>query len=148
MVEIRDKCIATFRGLSVEGYDASLDLFGADDVEIRLSYDGRTVWINTPGCVLRICNVRGVVRVEDDRPRCAKPKKPTEEEAARSLKLAIGRLGAEVPERSEPAFELARGPDHWVIKDHDIENPRYRGQRVCDLRPAGEVSGTRGPLLC
>jgi hypothetical protein len=46
----------------------SLDITGAEDVEISIRNDGKVIWVNTvDGCVLRICQISGRVIVDDKR---------------------------------------------------------------------------------
>lgn len=47
---------------------AELDMRGADHVEVQISPDGETLWINDArGCRVRICKIRGGVSVVDMR---------------------------------------------------------------------------------
>lgn len=41
-----------------------IDVTGAADVEILVSDDGKTLWINTTVCRLRICQIRGTIYVQ------------------------------------------------------------------------------------
>jgi hypothetical protein len=58
-------------GTQVANVD-SLDITGADDVEIVIKEDGKVVWVNSPLCVLRICQIRGRITVRDGRSRRSK----------------------------------------------------------------------------
>jgi len=52
-----------------------IDVTGAEAVEVRISMDGSTMWVNTEqGCVLRICRAK-IIQVEDERKRYFQPKK-------------------------------------------------------------------------
>ncbi len=46
---------------------AMIDISGAEIVQIRVSHDGRTVWINREkACILRICRIKQLI-VDDMR---------------------------------------------------------------------------------
>jgi hypothetical protein len=52
-----------------------LDQTGAPDVTIQIRADGKVLWVNTTCCRLRICNIEGVITVEDARPKARKRRK-------------------------------------------------------------------------
>lgn len=58
-----------------QSYDVrlgALDQTGAEDVEIMIRHDGRVVWINEGGiCRLRICQIKGRIFIDDQRPHPA-----------------------------------------------------------------------------
>jgi hypothetical protein len=58
--------------------DECLDISGAADIEIKIRSDGKVIWINTPFCVLRICEIKGNILVEDERKWNEKPYNPDE----------------------------------------------------------------------
>lgn len=62
-----DKEVVFMDGGAVFAKGCSLDLTGADDVEILISQDGTKIWVNTPVARLRICKIRGTVVVNDMR---------------------------------------------------------------------------------
>lgn len=44
-----------------------LDVTGADHIEVRISADGKTLWVNSElRCLLRVCRIKSL-RVQDDR---------------------------------------------------------------------------------
>lgn len=48
--------------------DKMLDLRAAEYVEVRISKDGQTLWVNTSqGCKLRIQKIVGTIEIVDDR---------------------------------------------------------------------------------
>ena len=50
-------------------YEAGfLDITGAETVEILIDHSGTKLWVNAPGCCLRICEITGPIVVKDDRP--------------------------------------------------------------------------------
>lgn len=50
-----------------DSYAATLDINGAEHVEINISADGKVLWVNTKfGCKLRICNI-GRISIRDFR---------------------------------------------------------------------------------
>lgn len=46
----------------------SIDITGAEAVEVLIRADGRVVWVNTHIMRLRICQISGTVTVDDQRP--------------------------------------------------------------------------------
>jgi len=60
-------CVAIVDGGTLIGENGTLDITGIDDVEIRIRSDGKVIWVNGPDCKVRICSIRGVVNVVDER---------------------------------------------------------------------------------
>jgi hypothetical protein len=51
-----------------DSFDKSLDITGAEEVEICIGHSGKTIWVNTLyGVKLRICRIIRLV-IQDDRP--------------------------------------------------------------------------------
>lgn len=46
-----------------------LDITGEDDIEVSIREDGKVIWISTTnyGTVLRICQIRGKIYIQDQR---------------------------------------------------------------------------------
>lgn len=59
--------IAFADGRSIRGKDCSVDVTGAEDIEVLISADGKRVWVNSPECKLRVCGIRGQIVVNDMR---------------------------------------------------------------------------------
>lgn len=51
------------------GATGSIDITGADDVQVVIRNDGRVLWINAPDCRVRICCIRGAIEIVDCRTR-------------------------------------------------------------------------------
>lgn len=42
------------------------DITGAQDIQIQVSSNGKVIWVNgNDGCILRICQIRGKVEIDD-----------------------------------------------------------------------------------
>jgi len=53
---------------SADGNAWQLDMIGSKDVEIQISADGKTIWVNNDtGCILRLGQVNGLIRIKDMR---------------------------------------------------------------------------------
>ncbi len=51
---------------SADGNNWQLDMVGSKDVEIQISPDGKTLWINNEsGCVLRLGCIDGMLIIKD-----------------------------------------------------------------------------------
>lgn len=46
-----------------------IDLENASEVEIVIRGDGKVLWLNAPGCIVRICRIKGKIKVVDNRKR-------------------------------------------------------------------------------
>ena len=53
--------------VNLQGGLESIDVTGADDVEIQIRRDGEVLWVNAPLCRLRICRIRGTITITDER---------------------------------------------------------------------------------
>jgi hypothetical protein len=63
-----DRLIAYIDDSELEGRKGTLDVAGADDVEILLSANRRNLWINKrEHCLLRVWDIRGIVTFDDMR---------------------------------------------------------------------------------
>ena len=61
-----------------------LDVMFLDDVEIKIRRDGKVVWVNSPTCVLRLCQIEGKITIIDERQDNDKAEEqlgPTDQEA-------------------------------------------------------------------
>jgi hypothetical protein len=48
--------------------EGPIDIEDAEEVEILVREDGRTLWINTSlGCLARLCRIKGKITVRDER---------------------------------------------------------------------------------
>ena len=65
----KDFVIAEVDRKQIKGRDGMIDITGADDVEIEITSDGRVIFINAPDCRMRICGIRGKIKITDKRPR-------------------------------------------------------------------------------
>jgi hypothetical protein len=52
-----------------------IDLEDAQDVEIVIREDGKTLWINAPICIVRFCRIKGEIKIEDKRKKTNRKKK-------------------------------------------------------------------------
>ena len=59
--------------------DWPIDIEEAEQIEILIREDGKTLWINTPrGCLLRLCGIKGEIKIEDKREkRTPRKRRPT-----------------------------------------------------------------------
>lgn len=54
--------------MKIEDFELPIDLEDVDAVEIVIRDDGKTLWVNSAqGCIVRICQIRGTIRIEDKR---------------------------------------------------------------------------------
>lgn len=66
LARTEDRLVAYIDGNKLEGHKGTLDVAGADDVEILLSADRRNLWINKrEHCLLRVWDMRGIVMFDD-----------------------------------------------------------------------------------
>jgi hypothetical protein len=64
--------------MNIDAFKETVDLEDAEEVEILIREDGKTLWINGSGrCLVRLCRIKGMVTVTDKRrqrqPRKRKP---------------------------------------------------------------------------
>lgn len=53
-----------------------VDIEDADEVEILIREDGKTLWLNTRlGCVVRFCRIKGEIKIDDKRKKRTNKKK-------------------------------------------------------------------------
>ena len=71
-----DFVIAEVDREQLKGRDGAIEITGADDVEIEINRDGRVIWTNAPDCRVRICGIRGKIKITDKRPRRSSRKCP------------------------------------------------------------------------
>ena len=70
--EIRTQDVARFRKVAggvLEPLPSSQDVSGAEYIEVHISADGKTLWVNNEYfCILRVCRIKKLY-LRDDRKR-------------------------------------------------------------------------------
>lgn len=54
--------------VSIHDHERSLDITGAETVEISIRSDGKVLWVNVDGTLaLRVCRITSPIIIEDER---------------------------------------------------------------------------------
>lgn len=48
-------------------HEEPIDIEDASDIEIIIRNDGKTLWVNAPACIVRMCRIHGEIKIIDNR---------------------------------------------------------------------------------